>query len=149
MAGRSESLWEAHPCLRATRWTDFLQQRSILYSYTLRLRSQVESSEQFTSGVPGKLKPFPFSMWVQNDKKILYHCKQFEPNNPVKKRWFMILICDIEKKRTPSQIWRQKTTWTILVGHQSSSNLRSPAESFCSSNRPLTDLRLGQQISVP
>ena len=60
------------------------------------------------------------------------------------------MIYDIDlwywRKRTPSQIWRQKTTWTILVGHQSSSTLRSPAESSCSSNRQLTDLRLGQQI---
>lgn len=63
------------------------------------------------------------------------------------------MIYDIDlwywRKRTPSQIWRQKTTWAILVGYQSSSTLRGPAESFCSSNRPLTDLRSGQQISVP
>ena len=48
----------------------------------------------------------------------------------------------ILKKKNSKPIWRQKTTWIILMGHQSSSTLRSPAQSFCSSNEPLTDLRL-------
>ena len=57
-----------------------------------------------------------------------------------------MLIYDIEEKELQA---KSEDRRTILVGHQSSSTLRSPAESCCSSNRQLTDLRLGRQISVP